>query len=132
VIKLETEYIKNPFDHLLNCNYERISETNLKVTLPIQPLLLNTVGYVQGGIISLLADLAMGNTCNTFEEDGNNLQSVVTVDLKTTYLKGAKGDYLTADAHLIKKGKTLSHLDCNIYNDQNELVAKATGIFANL
>jgi uncharacterized protein (TIGR00369 family) len=132
VIKLETQYIKNPFDYLLKCKYERISETNLKVTLPVQPLLLNTVGYVQGGIISLLADLAMGNTCNTFEEDDNNLQSVVTVDLKTTYLKGAKGDYLIADAHMIKKGKTLNHLDCFIYNDSNELVAKATGIFANI
>lgn len=131
-MKVETKYIKNPFDHLLKCKYEKISDSNLKVTLPIQPLLLNTVGYVQGGIISLLADLAMGNTCNTFDEDENSLQSVVTVDLKTTYLKGAKGEFLTAVAHLIKKGRTLNHLDCDIYNDQNELVAKATGIFANL
>jgi uncharacterized protein (TIGR00369 family) len=134
VIKLETQYIKNPFDHLLNCKYERISESNLKVTLPVQPLLLNTVGYVQGGIISLLADLAMGNICITFNEDENSpqTQSVVTVDLKTTYLKGAKGDYLIADANLIKKGRTLNHTDCFIYNDRNELVAKANGIFANL
>jgi uncharacterized protein (TIGR00369 family) len=134
VIKLETQYIKNPFDHLLNCKYERINESNLKVILPVQPLLLNTVGYVQGGIISLLADLAMGNICNTFNEDENSpqSQSVVTVDLKTTYLKGAKGDYLIADANLIKKGRTLNHTDCFIYNDRNELVAKANGIFANL
>lgn len=104
----------------------------MKVTLPVQPLLLNTIGYVQGGIISLLADLAMGNVCNTFEADNKNLQSVVTVDLKTTYLKGAKGDYVIADAHMIKKGKTLNHLDCYIYNNKYELVAKATGIFANL
>lgn len=131
-IVLETHFIKNPFDHLLNCKYERISKTNLKVTLPVQPLLLNTLGYIQGGVISLLADLAMGNICNTFDEDDHNLQSVVTVDLKTAYLKGAKGDYLTADAHLIKKGRTLNHTDCFIYNDRNELVAKATGIFANL
>lgn len=117
---------------MLKCKYEKISDSNLKVILPVQPLLLNTVGYVQGGIISLLADLAMGNTCNIFEEDDINLQSVVTVDLKTTYLKGAKGDYLTADAHMIKKGRTLNHLDCYIFNDNNELVAKATGIFANL
>jgi uncharacterized protein (TIGR00369 family) len=132
VIQLETKYIKNAFDHLLNCKYEKISDTNLKVILPVQPLLLNTVGYVQGGIISLLADLAMGNICNTFQEDQKTLQSVVTVDLKTTFLKGAKGEFLTADAHLIKMGRTLNHVDCNIYNDQNELVAKATGIFANL
>ncbi|MCM3766243.1 PaaI family thioesterase [Neobacillus niacini] len=129
---METKYIKNPFDHLLKCQYKKISDTNLKVILPVQPLLLNTKGYVQGGIISLLADLAMGNICNTFQEDDNSMQSVVTVDLKTSYLKGAQGDFLTADAHLIKKGRTLNHVNCNIYNDQNELVAQATGIFANL
>ncbi len=87
MIELETKYIKNPFDEFLKCQYERISETNLKVTMPVQSLLINTVGYVNGGIISLLADLAMGNTCNDFDESESNTQSVVTVDLKTTYLK---------------------------------------------
>ncbi|WHY89829.1 PaaI family thioesterase [Neobacillus cucumis] len=129
---METKIIKNQFDHLLNFRYERISETNLKVIMPIQSLFLNTVGYVNGGIISLLADISMGNTCNTFTQDKEDIQSVVTVDLKTTYLKGARGEFLVADAHLVKKGRSLNHIDCYIYNDQNDLVAKAQGIFANL
>ncbi|MBM4763772.1 PaaI family thioesterase [Bacillus sp. B15-48] len=124
--------IKTQFDHLINFQYERISGRNLKVTMPIQPIFLNTVGYVNGGIVSLLADISMGNACNTFLKDQEAIQSVVTVDLKITYLKGAKGEYLVADAYLVKKGRTLNHLDCNIYNDKDELCAKAHGIFANL
>ena len=90
---METKIIENAFDELLKCQYERISESNLKVTLPIQPLFINSVGVIHGGIICSLADIAMGNT---FPIDEQNRQTVVTVDLKTSFLKPAKGKYLVA------------------------------------
>lgn len=121
--------IKQPFDEFLKFHYERISDSKMKVTLPIQPLFFNSAGLVHGGIISTLADVAMGNI---FEPDENQKQSVVTADLKVSFLKGATGEYLVADAHLVKRGRTLSHTDCLIYNDQNQVVAKASGIFASI
>jgi len=129
VVLLETKIIENAFDELLKCQYERISEKNLKVTLPIQPLFINSVGVVHGGIISSLADIAMGNT---FPIDEHNRQTVVTVDLKTSFLKPAKGKYLVADAHVVKMGRTLNHIDCFIYDENHNLVAKSNGIFANI
>jgi uncharacterized protein (TIGR00369 family) len=121
-------FIQQPFDEFLRFNYEKVSETSIKIILPIQPLFLNSAGVVHGGIISSLADVAM---CNTFEVDENNRQTVVTVDLKITFIKGAKGEVLIAHAHQVKKGRTLSHADCFIYDENNNLVAKANGIFAN-
>jgi uncharacterized protein (TIGR00369 family) len=121
-------FLQQPFDEFLRLKYERVSETSLRVILPIQPLLLNSVGVVHGGIISSLADVAM---CNTFEVDKNNKQTVVTVDLKMTFIKGSKGEALIAQAHQLKKGRTLSHAECFIYDENNNLVAKASGIFAN-
>ena len=126
---METRVIENAFDKLLECEYERKSETNLTVTLPIQPLFINSLGIVHGGIISSLADIAMGNS---FDVDENNRQTVVTVDLKTTFIKAAKGRFLIADAHVVKKGRILNHIDCFIYDENNNLVAKANGIFANV
>jgi uncharacterized protein (TIGR00369 family) len=126
---MKTKFIEDTFGELLKCQYERISETNLKVTLPVQPLFMNSVGIVHGGIICSLADIAMGNT---FEIDENNRQTVVTVDLKTTFIKAVKGRFLIADAHLVRKGRTLNHIDCFIYDENNQLVAKANGIFANI
>lgn len=123
---METEFVECAFDEFLKCKYERKSETNLKVTLPMEPLYLNSIGIVHGGIICSLADIAMGNLFGAGE---NNKQKVVTVDMKTTYLKGAKGNYLLADAHLIKKGRRINHIDCFIYNENNEMVAKANGIY---
>lgn len=121
-------FLQQPFDEFLGFEYERINETSVNVTLPIQPLFINSVGVVHGGIISTLADVAMGNI---FELDENNKQTIVTVDLKTSFLKGAKGEFLVAKANLVKKGRTLNHVDCLIFDGENNLVAKSTGIFAN-
>jgi uncharacterized protein (TIGR00369 family) len=126
---MTTKYSENLFDRYFDCQYERINETNLKVTLPIQPLFLNRLGIVHGGIICSLADIAMGNT---IIRNADNNQKIVTVDLKTTFVKAAKGNLLIADTHLIKKGKTLIHVDCFIYDEHKELVTKANGIFANI
>lgn len=93
--------IKQPFDEFLKFHYERIDETHMKVTLPIQPLFINSAGLVHGGIISTLADVAMGNI---FKPDENHMQTVVTADLKVSFLRGANGEYLIADAHLVKRG----------------------------
>lgn len=121
-------FIEQPFDEFLGFIYKRMSPKSIKVTLPIKDLFLNSVGVVHGGIISSLADVAMSNT---IQSDRSGQQIVVTVDLKVTFLKGAKGKSLVADAEVIKAGKTLTHIDCLIYDDTGTLVAKANGIFAN-
>lgn len=121
-------FIEQPFDKFLGFQYERVDKENIKVTLPIQPLYMNSAGVVHGGIISSLADVAM---CNTMEVGENNIQKVVTIDLNVSFMKGAIGDYLVAHATLVKEGKTLSYVDCYIYDDQETMVAKAKGIFYN-
>lgn len=125
---VENMFLKQPFDEFLGLQYERMNEAEVKLTLPVQPLFINTLGVVHGGIISSLADIAMGNI---FEVAANSTQTIMTVDLKVTYLKAAKGEYILAHAKLVKKGNMLSHVDCFIYDDNQNLVAKAYGIFAN-
>lgn len=121
-------FIIQAFDEFLGLQYERISEGRVKVTLPVKPLYINSAGVVHGGIISSLADVAM---CNTVSADENNVQKVVTVDLSVTFLKGAKAKYLVADATVTKGGRSLTHADCLIYDDQENLIAKAKAILFN-
>nr|WP_276531332.1 PaaI family thioesterase [Fictibacillus nanhaiensis] len=125
---VRTVFIQQPFDEFLGLQYERIDEKSVRVVLPIKRLYLNSLGVVHGGIISSLADVAM---CNTIEADENKIQKVVTVDLNVTFLKGAKGDCLLAHAHLVKEGRNLTHADCLIYDEEDQLIAKAKGVFFN-
>jgi uncharacterized protein (TIGR00369 family) len=122
-------FIEQPFDQFLGFSYERIDENSIKVMLPIKPLYINSVGVVHGGIISSLADVAM---CNVIEPDESGKQTVVTTDLNVTFIKGAKGKYLCAHAHVFKKGRTLTHAECTIYDDLENMVAKSKAILFNV
>jgi uncharacterized protein (TIGR00369 family) len=120
-------FIKQPFDEFLELQYERINNKQMRVSLPIKPLFLNSLGVVHGGIISSLADVAM---CNVYSQvNDNGVQKIVTVDLNMSFLSPARGEFLIADATFVKQGKTIIHGECQIWNDQEKLVAKSKGIF---
>nr|WP_316047284.1 PaaI family thioesterase [Planococcus glaciei] len=104
-------FIRQPFDEFLDMSYERISENSVKVTLPIQPLFVNSVGVIHGGVIATLADVAL---CNTVAPDADGKQKVVTVDLNVTFLKGAKSEFLTARAFAVKR--RAQHYACRLHH----------------
>jgi uncharacterized protein (TIGR00369 family) len=121
-------FIHQAFDEFLGLEYERTDETRIKVVLPVKPLYINSVGVIHGGIISSLADAAI---CNALGADENNIQKAVTVDLKVSFLNPAKGNSLTALAEVVKEGRSLTHADCLIYDEEDMLVAKASAILFN-
>ena len=119
-------FIKQPFDSFLGFQYERLSEDRVRVTLPVQDLFVNSAGVIHGGVISSLADVAMSNLLPADEE---GIQQIVTVDLNVSFLRGATGKTLIADAELVKTGKTLIHATCMIYGEDGTAVASAKGVF---
>lgn len=121
-------FIRQPFDEFLEVQYERITENSVKVTLPVKPLYLNSVDVIHGGIISTLAEVAL---CNTVAPDENGRQKVVTVDLNVTFLNRARSEFLTARAFAVKEGRNLTHADCIIHDDKDNVIAKAKAILFN-
>ncbi|WP_255472948.1 PaaI family thioesterase [Planomicrobium sp. CPCC 101079] len=103
-------FIRQPFDEFLEMKYERTTENSVKVTLPVNPLFVNSIGVIRGGIISALADVAL---FNTVVPDTKGKQTVVTVDLSVTFLKAAKSDFLTA-AH-IRSRKRAQPYSCRLH-----------------
>lgn len=118
-------FIKQPFDEFLRLEYKKLDDNNLQIIMPVQDLFINSAGFIHGGIISSLADVAVSNLLPA-NEDG--IQQAVTVDLNVTFLKPAVGAYLMANAKIEKQGKTLIHTECSIYNDKQEMVAKSKAI----
>jgi uncharacterized protein (TIGR00369 family) len=119
-------FIQQAFDEFLGFEYARIDDKSVEVRLNVVDLHINSAGAIHGGIISSLADVAMSNL---LPPDENGTQKMVTVDLKTSFLKPARGAFLIARAKIINEGKRLVHADCQIVDDQEQLVVNSTGIF---
>jgi uncharacterized protein (TIGR00369 family) len=83
----------------------------------------NPMGTVHGGVLTDLADLAMGSAFSTVIEEN---ESFTTIELKINYLKPVWNDRLTATAKVMKKGSTVGLIECEVHNSKGALVAYTT------
>ncbi len=83
----------------------------------------NPMGIVQGGVYCSLADAAMGWAFATLLGDG---ESYATLELKINYLRATRGGTLEAVANVVRAGRTVGLVTCNVRDDSGRLVAYAT------
>lgn len=118
---------------VLNINFAqhlRLTVTDVQPdTLTMQmPLIAeehgNSAGVVHGGVIMSIADTAMGFAC------ANLGRTVTTMDFNINFLKSVQPEgCLKAVANIIHNGKQTMVAEAQIYNSQNQLVAKTRGTF---
>ena len=83
----------------------------------------NPMNTLHGGVYCDLADIAMGfSFLTTLNKD----ELFTTVDLRINYLKPVTTGKLIATSKIIKRGKRLGYVECEIVNEQGKLVAKAS------
>ena len=84
-----------------------------------------TVGdIVHGGAILGLIDCAATAAAWTTVSDPQDYRGI-TVDLTGNFIASARGESLRADARILKQGKTLTYLECEVTNEADELVSKS-------
>ena len=83
----------------------------------------NPVGTLHGGVFCDIADAAMGMAYMSTLEEG---ESFTTLELKINFLKPVWKAKLTAVGRLVKRGKTLGMAECDVLDDQGNLVARAS------
>ncbi len=98
----------------------------LLMTIPLHPILHNSVEIVHGGLSATLADTAMGTLVN---ERILDTQVAVTSEIKMNYTAPGVGNFLTCSASILHLGSKTSVTEAKIYNDEGVLVAVATGSF---
>jgi uncharacterized protein (TIGR00369 family) len=81
------------------------------------------LGTLQGGILCVLADGAMGAAYVSLLEDG---ESFATLELKMNYLKPVWSGRVVANAEVIKAGRTIGLVECRITDESGSLVAHST------
>lgn len=83
----------------------------------------NPMGTLHGGILCDIADAAMGIAYASTLEEG---ESFTTLELKINFLKPVWKARLRAEAHLVKRGKTVGMVECDVVDETGSLVARAS------
>jgi uncharacterized protein (TIGR00369 family) len=87
---------------------------------------LQVHGVVHGGVLAALADTAGGLASYMACPLGTR---VATVEMKINYLEGVERGTVTADAQVVRIGRHLAVVDCDVTDDHRRLVAKALMTF---
>ena len=87
------------------------------------PQHFNPMGTLHGGVLSDLADAAMGYAFASTLEAG---ESFTTVELKINYLRPVREARLRAEGRVVQRGRTLGYVECQVTDDSGKLVAKSS------
>jgi uncharacterized protein (TIGR00369 family) len=83
----------------------------------------NPMGTVHGGILCDLADAAMGMSYASTLDEG---ETFTTLELKINFLKPVWTGRLTATGRVVKGGHTVGLVECDVHDDKERLVARAS------
>jgi len=89
---------------------------------------LATPKAVHGGLIATLCDGALGIAALSTVVEDNKV--VATIEMNIKYLKPAfEGEEIVAKAIVISAGKRIIVSTCEVFNQNQELIAIASGTF---
>jgi uncharacterized protein (TIGR00369 family) len=83
----------------------------------------NPMGTLHGGILCDVADAAMGMAFVSTCEDG---ESFTTLELKINFVRPFWTGTLLAHGWVVSRGKTVGLTECDVVDEDNRLIAKAT------
>ena len=112
-----------PIATLLGFTLTAVSPGEAVIELPAGQQHANPMGALHGGVLCDIADAAMGIAYASTLAEG---QTFATIELKINFLKPVWTAKLRAIGRLVKRGRTMGFVECNITDDQESLVARAS------
>ena len=83
----------------------------------------NPMGTLHGGILCDIADAALGMAYASTLGAG---ETFTTLELKINFLKPVRTGTLVAAGRVVKAGRTVGLVECDVTDDKQRLVARAT------
>jgi len=83
----------------------------------------NPMGTLHGGVLCDLADAAMGVAYLSTLAEGETL---TTIELKINFLRPVWNGKLRAEANVVRAGKVVGLIECDIFDERQRLVARAS------
>lgn len=108
---------------LIGFRLTAVSEGRATISFKPGPQHANLAGTLHGGILCDVADAAMGLAYASTLEAG---ESFTTIELKINFLKPVWDAQLIAEGHVVKRGRTIGLVECDVIDDGGSLVARAS------
>lgn len=128
-----TKYTLNsPFIKLVGLELRELEDGETCVELELRPELLNIFGVAHGGVSMTMMDVAMGQAAHRADPHaipGEKGRSVMTVEMKTSFLKPALLGKLTAHGRVIQATHSLAFTEGWVCDTEGVRLAHATGTF---
>jgi len=112
-----------PIADLIGFSLTDVEPGRAVVTLLAGPRHLNPMGTLHGGVLCDVADAAMGMAYAGTLDEG---ETFTTLELKINFLKPVRAGRLVATGRLVKGGHTVGLLECDVVDDKDRLVARAS------
>jgi uncharacterized protein (TIGR00369 family) len=117
----------SPFLDLLGPIYNQRTDRGLVIGLRVEDKHCNARGLVHGGLLSSLADVALGYNSAFAQEPPT---PIVTSSLTIDYAGTAKlGDWITIESDVQKVGKSLAFANC-YFIVESVRIARASAVFS--
>jgi len=107
---------------LIGFQAKEIADGRAAVVLEAGPQHANPMGTLHGGILCDIADAAMGMAFASTLAPG---ESFTTVELKINFFRPVWQALLRANGKVVRRGRSLGYVECEITDERGQLVAKA-------
>ncbi len=107
---------------MLGFDVESVREGRAIFRLDVKPNHKQIHGVVHGGILAALADTTAAIAAYTAIPKG---AEIATVELSINYLEPVPGGRIKADARVLRAGRNFVVTECEIFNEDGSLAAKA-------
>jgi len=89
----------------------------------------NPNGVAHGAVVFAMVDTAMGKATMSVIDESHYC---ATVEVSLRFIRPAAQGELTAVATVVKRGKSIIHLEARVHDTDQRLIATSTGTFAIL
>jgi uncharacterized protein (TIGR00369 family) len=116
--------LHSPFVRHLGMRLEAIEPDHARLEMPYRDELATIGDVVHGGALSALVDTA-AMTASWSAHDASDELRGTTVGLSVDFVAAARGSEVTADARVLRRGRSLCFCDVDVTDADGALVAKA-------
>lgn len=121
---IEETYQTQILENFLDLKVVELADGKITYSTEIADKHSNFYGFVHGGTLASISDIAMGMSCITLGK------RVVTIDMNISYIKNAPtGSTLIAIGQVISNGKTIMRAVGEIYHGEQLLIRSQASYF---